>query len=66
MSYGPSFPDFLSAQRRMADKILRGTKPADIRPSGPPSFDLVINLIAAKALGLGCRRWLRARRKVIE
>jgi putative ABC transport system substrate-binding protein len=45
MSYGPNFPDFV-------DKILRGTKPADIPVEQPTKFDLVINLTTAKALGL--------------
>ena len=52
MSYGPNFPDLFRRAAEYADKILRGTKPADLPVEQPTKFDLVINLTTAKALGL--------------
>ena len=52
ISYGPDFPMMYRRAAEMADKILRGTKPADIPVEQPTAFDLVINLKTAKALGL--------------
>jgi putative tryptophan/tyrosine transport system substrate-binding protein len=52
VSYGP---DLLAIERRaaqMMDKILRGTKPADIPVEQPEKFELVVNLKTAKTLGL--------------
>jgi putative tryptophan/tyrosine transport system substrate-binding protein len=52
MSYGA---DFLDQDRRMAhyvDRILKGTKPADLPVEQPTKFEFVINLKAAKQIGL--------------
>ncbi len=52
VSYGPNFPDLFRRAADFVDKILRGTKPADIPVEQPRKFDLAINLTTAKALGL--------------
>jgi putative tryptophan/tyrosine transport system substrate-binding protein len=52
ISYGPNFSDLYRRAAEYADKILRGAKPGDLPVEQPTKFDLVINLTAAKALGL--------------
>jgi ABC-type uncharacterized transport system substrate-binding protein len=52
MSYGANFPDLFRRAADFVDKILRGMKPSDIPVEQPTRFDLVVNLITAKALGL--------------
>jgi putative tryptophan/tyrosine transport system substrate-binding protein len=52
MSYGPNFTDLFRRAANYVDKILHGTKPADIPVERPTKFDLVINLTTAKALDL--------------
>jgi putative tryptophan/tyrosine transport system substrate-binding protein len=52
MSYGANFPDLFRRAADFTDKILRGAKPADLPVQRPVKFDLIVNLRAAKALGL--------------
>jgi len=52
MSYGPNLPALFRRSAELVDKILRGTKPADIPVEQPTKFDLVVNQTTAKALGL--------------
>ena len=52
MAYGTDLVDTFRQGARSIDKILKGTKPGDIPYYLPTKFELVINLGAAKALGL--------------
>jgi putative ABC transport system substrate-binding protein len=52
LSYGPNFVVLFRHAATFVDKILKGAKPADIPVEQPTKFELVINLKAAKALGL--------------
>ena len=67
MSYGPNIPDLLRRAADFVDKILHGARPVDIPVEQPTTFDLVINLTPAKALGLPLPESLLARAtEVIE
>jgi putative ABC transport system substrate-binding protein len=52
MSYGASFPDLFRQGAFFVQKILQGTKPADLPVQTPQRLALVINLKTAKAIGL--------------
>jgi putative ABC transport system substrate-binding protein len=52
MSYGTNFADLSRRAATYVDKILKGTKPADLPVEQPTKFELIINLKAAKQIGL--------------
>jgi putative ABC transport system substrate-binding protein len=52
MSYGVSFTDLNRRAATYVDKILKGTKPTDLPVEQPIKFELIVNLKAAKQIGL--------------
>ena len=52
MSYGADFPDLFRRGAHYVDKILKGAKPADLPVQQATKFEFVINLKAAKQIGL--------------
>jgi putative ABC transport system substrate-binding protein len=67
MSYAPNGPALFRRAADYVDKILRGARPSELPVEQPTKFDLVVNLVTAKALGLTVPPALLARAdEVIE
>ena len=52
MSYGSNFLDMFRRAATYVDKILKGAKPADLPVEQPTKFEFIVNLKAAKQIGL--------------
>jgi putative tryptophan/tyrosine transport system substrate-binding protein len=66
ISYGPDFRELFSDAADLVDKILHGTKPADIPVKLKKKCELVVNLTTAHALGLTIPKRIRGRAETIR
>ena len=65
IAYAVNYPDLYNRFASFADKILKGAKPSELPVEQPTKFELVINLKAAKALGLTIPQALLVRADVV-
>jgi len=56
IAYGPNVPDNFRRTAEYVDRILKGTKPGDLPVQEPVRFDFVVNLRAARLLGISLSR----------
>ena len=67
VAYGPDYADLFRRAGSYVDRIVKGTKPANLPVQQPVKFDLIVNLNTARALGLTMPATLLARAtEVIE
>jgi putative ABC transport system substrate-binding protein len=52
MTYGTNYPELFRRAATYVDKILKGARPADLPVEQPKKFEFIINLKAAKQIGL--------------
>jgi putative ABC transport system substrate-binding protein len=52
LAYGPSLPDLYRRMGVLAGKVLNGTKPAELPVERPTKYELVVNLMTAKQIGV--------------
>jgi putative tryptophan/tyrosine transport system substrate-binding protein len=52
MSYAPNYADLFRRAATYVDKILKGAKPSELPVEQPTKFEFIINLKAAKQIGL--------------
>jgi putative tryptophan/tyrosine transport system substrate-binding protein len=61
MSYGVNYADLFHRSATYVDRILKGTKPADLPVERPTKFEFVINLKSAKQIGVTIPQWVLMR-----
>jgi putative tryptophan/tyrosine transport system substrate-binding protein len=66
VSYGVNFPDLARRAATYVDKIFKGARPTDLPVEQPRTFDLVVNMRTAKALGLTIPQTLLLKANVLE